>query len=88
LDGEIRVAGFADVVGHSLSLDVARVRQLAEGFEARYPGVADVAGARFWTGLRPMTPDGMPVIGATGVQGLFLNTGHGTYGWTLSFGSA
>ncbi len=86
--GEVRVAGFADVVGHDLSLDAARTKRLAEGFEARYPGVADVAGARFWAGLRPMTPDGTPVIGATDVQGLFLNTGHGTYGWTLSFGSA
>ncbi len=87
-DKEVRVAGFADVVGHNTQLDSDRCRQLAAGFEALYPGVADISDAQFWAGLRPMTPDGPPVIGATNVQGLFLNTGHGTYGWTLSFGSA
>ena len=55
--------------------------------EAHPGGAGDVAQARFWTGLRPMTPDGTPVIGATKVPGLYLNTGHGTLGWTMACGS-
>jgi D-amino-acid dehydrogenase len=52
-----------------------------------FPG-GDVSEALFWSGLRPMTPDGTPVIGPTKIAGLFLNTGHGTLGWTMSSGSA
>lgn len=88
LGGVVRVAGFAEVCGHDLRMEPARCEQLASSFAALYPGAADVKSARFWTGLRPMTPDGTPIIGATGVQGLYLNTGHGTFGWTLSCGSA
>ena len=51
-----------------------------------FPG-GDVARASFWTGLRPMTPDGTPIIGATRYSNLFLNTGHGTLGWTMACGS-
>ena len=51
-----------------------------------FPG-GDLARAEFWTGLRPMTPDGTPVIGATACEGLYLNTGHGTLGWTMAAGS-
>jgi D-amino-acid dehydrogenase len=51
------------------------------------PG-GDLSQAQFWTGLRPMTPDSTPVVGACPVQGLFLNTGHGTLGWTMACGSA
>jgi D-amino-acid dehydrogenase len=52
-----------------------------------FPG-GDAATGSFWSGLRPMTPDGTPVIGPTRIAGLFLNTGHGTLGWTMSSGSA
>jgi D-amino-acid dehydrogenase len=48
----------------------------------------DAGRAEFWSGLRPMTPDGTPVIGPTKIAGVFLNTGHGTLGWTMSSGSA
>ena len=84
----VRVAAYADVVGHHRHLDSDRCAQLAADFERLYPGAIDLPSARFWAGLRPMTPDGTPIIGATPVQGLLLNTGHGTYGWTLSCGSA
>ena len=47
----------------------------------------DVGGAEFWTGLRPATPDGTPIVGATAYRNLFLNTGHGTLGWTMACGS-
>ncbi|WP_343584341.1 FAD-dependent oxidoreductase, partial [Herbaspirillum sp.] len=52
-----------------------------------FPGAGDTAQASFWTGLRPMTPDGTPVVGATPVSNLYINTGHGTLGWTMSCGS-
>jgi D-amino-acid dehydrogenase len=52
-----------------------------------FPGAGDLEHDSFWTGLRPMTPDGTPLVGATKVPNLFLNTGHGTLGWTMSCGS-
>jgi D-amino-acid dehydrogenase len=52
-----------------------------------FPRGGDVAKAEFWTGLRPMTPDGTPVVGPTPYSNLFLNTGHGTLGWTMACGS-
>jgi D-amino-acid dehydrogenase len=53
-----------------------------------FPGAGNTAAASFWTGLRPMTPDGTPIVGRTGLRNLFINTGHGTLGWTMSCGSA
>jgi D-amino-acid dehydrogenase len=53
-----------------------------------FPQGGDVSQAQFWCGLRPMTPDGTPVIGPTRYKNLFLNTGHGTLGWTMACGSA
>jgi D-amino-acid dehydrogenase len=53
-----------------------------------FPGAGDARQASFWTGLRPKTPDGTPIVGATPLSNLFLNTGHGTLGWTMSCGSA
>ena len=53
-----------------------------------FPRGGDVSKAEGWTGLRPMTPDGTPVIGPTRYDNLFLNTGHGTLGWTMACGSA
>ena len=52
-----------------------------------FPGGGDVSKAEFWTGLRPMTPDGTPVVGPTPYRNLFINTGHGTLGWTMACGS-
>ena len=53
-----------------------------------FPHSGDMSGATFWSGLRPMTPDGTPIIGATHHDNLWLNTGHGTLGWTMACGSA
>ena len=53
-----------------------------------FPGAGDLDGASFWSGLRPMTPDSTPVVGPTAIPNLYLNTGHGTLGWTMSCGSA
>jgi D-amino-acid dehydrogenase len=52
-----------------------------------FPGAGDLAAASFWTGLRPMTPDGTPIVGATPYRNLWTNTGHGTLGWTMAAGS-
>lgn len=86
-DQRIRVGGMAALVGHELSLNQRHRETLEMVVQDLFPG-GDVSKAQFWTGLRPMTPDSTPVVGACPVQGLFLNTGHGTLGWTMACGSA
>lgn len=86
-DQRIRVGGMAGLVGHDLSLDQRRRQTLEMVVQDLFPG-GDLSKAQFWTGLRPMTPDSTPVVGVCPVQGLFLNTGHGTLGWTMACGSA
>ncbi|VWX62189.1 D-amino acid dehydrogenase, small subunit [Burkholderiales bacterium 8X] len=86
-DDRIRVGGMAELGGFDLRLDPRRRATLEMVVNDLFPG-GDVARAQFWTGLRPMTPDGTPVIGATRHRNLFLNTGHGTLGWTMACGSA
>jgi D-amino-acid dehydrogenase len=66
---------------------MARCQQLVDHYASLY-GPLPEEGRQLWAGLRPMTPDGTPIIGATPIQGLYLNAGHGTYGWTLACGSA
>ena len=85
-DDRIRVGGMAELGGFDLRLDLRRRSTLELVVNDLFPG-GDVEKAEFWTGLRPMTPDSTPVIGATAFGNLFLNTGHGTLGWTMSCGS-
>ena len=87
LGDRIRVGGMAEISGYTNDLGFARRSTLEHFVTDLFPG-GDVSKASFWSGLRPMTPDGTPVIGPTKVSGLFLNTGHGTLGWTMSTGSA
>ncbi|WP_085027774.1 D-amino acid dehydrogenase [Ensifer aridi] len=87
LGDRIRVGGMAEISGYTNDLCSARRRTLEHSVRDLFPG-GDLSKASFWSGLRPMTPDGTPVIGATNIAGLFLNTGHGTLGWTMSCGSA
>ena len=87
LGDRIRVGGMAEISGYTNDLGHARRRTLEHSVTDLFPG-GDVSKASFWSGLRPMTPDGTPVIGATKVRNLYLNTGHGTLGWTMSCGSA
>jgi len=87
LGERIRVGGMAEISGYTNDLGEPRRLTLQHSVTDLFPG-GDVSKASFWSGLRPMTPDGTPVIGATKVAGLFLNTGHGTLGWTMSSGSA
>jgi D-amino-acid dehydrogenase len=87
LGDRIRVGGMAEISGFTTDLPDARRRTLENSVSDLFPG-GDLTKASFWSGLRPMTPDGTPVIGATPIRGLYLNTGHGTLGWTMSCGSA
>ncbi len=86
-DDRIRVGGMAEVGGFDLSLSPRRRATLEKVVRDLYPHGGDLTRAEFWTGLRPATPDGTPVIGATPYRNLFLNTGHGTLGWTMACGS-
>ena len=87
LGERIRVGGMAEVSGYTGDLNPARRQTLEHSVMDLFPG-GDPKTASFWSGLRPMTPDGPPIIGQIGVRNLFLNTGHGTLGWTMSCGSA
>ncbi|WP_454694881.1 D-amino acid dehydrogenase [Achromobacter aegrifaciens] len=86
-DQRIRVGGMAEIAGFDLRLKDARRKTLELVVNDLFPGSGHVAQAEFWTGLRPMTPDGTPVVGATRYGNLYLNTGHGTLGWTMACGS-
>ncbi|RDE07734.1 D-amino acid dehydrogenase [Pelagibacterium lacus] len=87
LGDRIRVGGTAEISGYTNGLDAGRRKTLEHSVSDLFPG-GDLAKATFWSGLRPMTPDGTPIVGATRIPRLFLNTGHGTLGWTMSSGSA
>jgi len=86
-DDRIRVGGMAELVGFNTNLKAKRQETLEMVLNDLFPGAGDLEHDSFWTGLRPMTPDGTPLVGATKVPNLFLNTGHGTLGWTMSCGS-
>ena len=88
----LRVAGMADIAGHTEKIDPVRLNQLFEESRLAFPGATDyAAGPRAmqpWTGLRPATPKGTPLLGSTPFANLSLNCGHGALGWTLALGSA
>jgi D-amino-acid dehydrogenase len=87
LGDRIRVGGTAELAGYDLSLHDARRRTLEHVVTDLFPRGGDVSKASFWCGLRPMTPDGTPIIGRTRVADLWLATGHGTLGWTMAAGT-
>jgi D-amino-acid dehydrogenase len=87
LGGRLRVAGTVEFTGHDLSLNAVRGRMLVEGLGGILPNYPRQAPITHWAGLRPMTPDGRPIIGRTAVPNLFVNSGHGPLGWTLACGS-
>jgi len=86
-DDRIRVGGMAEVAGFDLRLDPRRRATLEKVVGGLFPRGGDLRAATFWTGLRPMTPDGTPIVGPTRHANLWLNTGHGTLGWTMACGS-
>jgi len=88
LGTRIRVGGTAEVGGYSDRLSPSRQATLDRSLTDLFPDGGDLTRALFWSGLRPMTPDGPPVVGPTRFSNLLLNTGHGTLGWTMACGSA
>ena len=88
LGDRLRIAGTAELNGYSTGLNEVRCRALLRRTEQLFPGAGDASRAEFWTGLRPATPSNVPYIGGTRYANLFVNTGHGTLGWTHSCGSA
>jgi D-amino-acid dehydrogenase len=87
LGERIRVGGTAEISGYDLRLRASRRATLEHSVGDLFPAGGDISKATFWCGLRPMTPDGPPIIGATRYPNLYLNTGHGTLGWTMACGS-
>lgn len=87
LGDELRVAGTAELTGYDLTLDPVRCAALVRRASQLFPGALDVEAARYWCGLRPATPSNIPYIGRSKLDNLWLNTGHGTLGWTFGAGS-
>jgi D-amino-acid dehydrogenase len=87
LGDRIRVGGMAEISGYNRKLDPRRRETLEMVVESLFPGAGATQEAEFWTGMRPMTPDSTPIIGGTSFANLWLNTGHGTLGWTMACGS-
>jgi D-amino-acid dehydrogenase len=87
LGDRIRVGGTAELAGYSLRLREARRATLEHVVTDLFPRGGDLTRASFWCGLRPMTPDGTPIVGPTRYPNLWLATGHGTLGWTMAAGT-
>lgn len=87
-DDRIRVGGIAEITNFNKDLNPKRRGAIEFSVKDLFPGAGDVDGAEFWTGLRPMTPDSVPILGETPYDNLILNSGHGTLGWTMSLGSS
>ncbi|MET1534073.1 D-amino acid dehydrogenase [Burkholderia cenocepacia] len=83
----LRVAGTAELGNRRAALRQQALDTLMKVLDDWFPHAADRASARFWVGRRPMTPDGPPLLGASGIEGLWLNVGHGSTGWAMSMGS-
>jgi D-amino-acid dehydrogenase len=88
IGSELRVAAMADLVGEDTRIDPARMASLYRSVKATFPQAANYEASEEWAGLRPATPSGAPILGATPISGLWLNVGHGALGFTMSFGSA
>lgn len=87
LGDRLRIAGTAELNGYDRDLNRVRCEAIVRRVEELFPGAGDSERAQFWTGLRPATPSNVPIIGRSKVGKLFLNTGHGTLGWTHACGS-
>jgi D-amino-acid dehydrogenase len=87
LGNRLRVAGTAELSGFSRDLNPARCAMLTRRVRQLFPDACDYDKARYWTGLRPMTPSNVPLIGRTRIANVYVNTGHGTLGWTMGAGS-
>lgn len=88
LGNRLRAAGTAELAGYDTTINPVRCAAIAARIRDLFPALAGVAAVDNWTGLRPATPNNVPIIGRTKLNNLYLNTGHGTLGWTLACGSA
>jgi D-amino-acid dehydrogenase len=84
---QIRMAGTAELSGYSRALNTIRCDNMLAQARDLFPNALDFATVRFWSGLRPSTPSNVPLIGRTRISNLYMNTGHGTLGWTMGAGS-
>jgi D-amino-acid dehydrogenase len=87
LGTKLRIAGTAELSGYGLDLNPVRCEALVARTFELFPDAGERASARFWAGLRPATPSNVPLVGRTRYRNLFLDTGHGTLGWTMACGS-
>ena len=87
LGDRLRIAGTAELNGYDRDLNRVRCEAIVRRVEELFPGAGDTTQAQFWTGLRPATPSNVPIIGRSKLANLYLNTGHGTLGWTHACGS-
>lgn len=90
IGGRLRVAGMAELVGHDARIPAARIETLVAATRAVFPHASAMTGLQPWTGMRPATPTGLPIIGRLpgAPRNMLFNTGHGALGFTLAFGSA
>ncbi len=86
-DDRLRIAGTAELAGYDRHLNATRCQAIVRRVQQLFPGASDASRAQFWSGLRPATPSNVPLIGRSALRNLFLNTGHGTLGWTHACGS-
>ncbi|OOG46580.1 D-amino acid dehydrogenase [Polaromonas sp. A23] len=87
LGNRLRIAGTAELGGYNTDLNLVRCEAIVRRVRQLFPEMTDGQNAQYWTGLRPATPSNVPYIGASTTRKLFLNTGHGTLGWTHACGS-
>jgi D-amino-acid dehydrogenase len=87
IGNRLRIAGIAELSGYNTDIDPARCEAMLHRAGELFPGVGKQGQAQYWAGLRPSTPGNVPLIGRTRYRNLYLNTGHGTLGWTLACGS-
>jgi len=87
LGEHLRVAGTVELAGYSRALNPARCAAMAQVAQTLFPGALDIGSATYWSGLRPTTPSNVPLVGRSRIANLYLNTGHGTLGWTMGVGS-
>jgi D-amino-acid dehydrogenase len=87
LGNRLRAAGTAELNGYDMDINAARCQAILRRTDELFPNLAVEAPAELWAGLRPATPNNLPIIGRSRISNLYLNTGHGTLGWTLACGS-
>lgn len=87
LGSHLRIAGTAEFNGYERQLNPRRCQAIVQRFAQLFPGAGDTRAPQFWSGLRPATPSNVPLIGRSRLPNLYLNTGHGTLGWTMACGT-